>query len=252
MKHFAMLVLLGSVAVSGCVTPPVAKQEADPVLQELARAASLAANSNRILAEVAVAQNRPEIRDEVAASLATEPTTPALLAPYQFDFVGPVSAAVKAVAAKIGWNYEERGNPERAQLVQLSGSMTGIAALRSISDQITWNLVADERAKMLVLDYTRQAPLHRIEDNASPIPVTPVPPAHGKWYILTGTFGREYVASSTRMMKKYRKAGLHATRVDDGQAQYVFIGPFTSQAEAQVILTNGKAKGRIIEKGMTL
>ncbi|WP_115618368.1 DotD/TraH family lipoprotein [Chromobacterium vaccinii] len=75
---------------------------------------------------------------------------------YSADYSGPPSGILQDIADTVGWRFEQRGAPDANAVVRVrSASQPAMTVLRSIGEQFPYALVVDERAKSIMLDYTR-------------------------------------------------------------------------------------------------
>ncbi|MEN2428820.1 DotD/TraH family lipoprotein [Chromobacterium vaccinii] len=141
---------------------------------------------------------------------------------YSADYNGPPSGILQDIADTVGWRFEQRGAPDANAVVRVrSASQPAMAVLRSIGEQFPYALVVDERAKSIMLDYTRL-----IID-----PQGASKPQPQKYSMDGGIFSSRRLA--VRIADGYKRKGFDCQIKTIGRKFQIQLGPFTDDGSGE-------------------
>lgn len=223
-------------AMSGCVTPPPPLQDA-PVFDALNEAARVAVASNRILAASVVNQFPLAQQQKLTETASMQaPPNSDLARVMEFNSFGDPRKILKDIVESIGWHFAVLGNPDRDVMVQIVGSQSVFDAIRSISEQIQWDVVVSHKSRTVLLDYTRQATLDKAAMESL---------KEEKFFINLGKFPKK---KASQIVTAFRKKKLRVLQVEDGTVSSIHVGPFPTEDAAESAKLKHKISGEVERK----
>lgn len=182
------------------------------VLILLAMATSLPASATPMLGDTAEQKPRP---NSPAAPAEADSNLDRL---YSTEYEGPPGKLLDDLARITGWRFEERGATDSSIVIRIKSLYQPvIATLRSIGEQFPYALVADQRSKTILLDYTRL--------------IIASPPPQQKYLMDGGVFSSR--AAAERAADSYKNKGLSCQIKKIGRTFQILIGPFSDDGAGE-------------------